>query len=55
MKRPCKCGHEYKKHIWVNDLTLYCDICPLTYGWCYNYTPIGNLEYLEYLYEHTFH
>jgi hypothetical protein len=58
-KRPCECGCSFENHAPIgspNDgydyvsTTLYCKECaqhPET--WCYNFRPIGNLEYLEWL------
>jgi hypothetical protein len=54
-QRPCECGCRYEDHSRVGSVDgifiLYCKKCrhknPAT--WCYNYRPIGNLEYLEWL------
>lgn len=54
-KRPCECGCRYEDHetIALDSLkgkmeTLFCKNCTKYDTWCYNYQPIGNLEYLEY-------
>lgn len=50
MKRLCVCGCKYEKHqeIKFNDdrsPILYCMGC----NHCWDYKPIGNLEYLEWI------
>jgi len=59
MKRPCECGCKYEDHAQIvlskkeNILSqvLYCKECAKTDGiqWCYNYRPIKNLPWLEWL------
>ena len=56
-KRPCKCGCKFEDHkpILIKNqpsLNIQCRKCPEWIDeWCYNYRPIGNLEYLEDLYD----
>lgn len=53
--RPCTCGCTFKRHTKVNFAgseasIYYCKTCDRRYGsWCYTYTPIDNLKYLELL------
>jgi hypothetical protein len=53
--RPCTCRHLKKDHVEIRftgskPALLYCRICgDKPPNWCYNYTEIGNLEYLEWL------
>jgi hypothetical protein len=52
MKRPCECGCPFEKHEIYGTVSMYCKECPIkSFGslWCYNYRPIKNLEYLEWL------
>lgn len=53
-KRPCECGCRFKDHKEVKisggmPITLYCEECPKSGMWCYNYRPCENLKYLEWL------
>ena len=54
-KRPCECGCRYEDHVKIEftdgkPTQLYCRECPIDdIRWCYNYRPVGNLEYLEWL------
>lgn len=57
-KRPCICGCTFDDHAKIEfkdgkATIYYCRECPSqdTKRWCYSYTPIGNLEYMEWLYE----
>ena len=57
-KRPCVCDHMYDDHVKQEfiergNAILYCRECPRSGSvlWCYNYQPIGNLEYMEWLYD----
>ena len=59
-KRPCECGCRFEDHEKAIIRTLlgkgtiwYCTICDNLSTFCYNYRPIGNLEWLEYLYDKT--
>lgn len=53
MKRPCECGCRFKDHIalpmYDASKTLYCKNCDKHDTWCYNYRPIKNLPWLEWL------
>jgi len=55
MKRPCKCGCSFEDHVELRFETpkpfiYYCRNCgSKPPSWCYNYVPIDNLEYLEWL------
>lgn len=55
LKRPCECGCRFEDHVKQEfydgkAAILYCRECP-NWGdeWCYNYRPIGNLRWLEWL------
>jgi hypothetical protein len=57
MNRPCKCGCKFEDHAKLKEgsrTVQYCLECP-KWGdeWCDYYSPIGNLEWLEYLYDKT--
>jgi hypothetical protein len=56
IKRPCECGCSYDDHerVHLDSLkgtmeTLYCKNCDKHDTWCYNYRPIKNLPWLEWL------
>jgi hypothetical protein len=51
--RPCVCGCSFEDHAKLSfkdpkPAIYYCSNCgSKPPSWCYNFTPIGNLEYLE--------
>jgi hypothetical protein len=52
--RPCECGCSFEEHkaiVLESGLicSLYCMNCDKHQEWCYNYRPIKNIEYLEWL------
>jgi hypothetical protein len=60
INRPCRCGCSYDDHahIFFRESSgkypiLYCRKCSEDASglWCYNYAPIGNLDYLQWLYD----
>ena len=52
-KRPCECGCSYEDHVKQEfydnrPLIMYCRNCGAKPpSWCYNYSEIDNLKYLE--------
>jgi len=55
IKRPCICGCIFANHAEIKfrdnkPSIFYCQDCTQKPPfWCYNYTPLSNLEYLEWL------
>ena len=53
--RPCTCGCSFKEHAEIKfkdnkPSIFYCRNCNTSPpSWCYNYRPLNNLEYLEWL------